>query len=63
MNPMQTLEQAIEAAGGVSALARSLGVAQATVSNWKLRGSIPKGWLKVIQIQYKKHLKPIKEVA
>jgi hypothetical protein len=38
MPHMELLDQAIKAAGGVSALARHLGVKPNTVSNWQVRG-------------------------
>lgn len=48
---MDELKRAIEAAGSVSALARSLGISQSRVSNWLTRGSVPDGWLRVLKIQ------------
>lgn len=56
MKPLETLDAAIEAAGGVSALARELGTTQATVSNWRMRGSVPNGWLMAIRLKYRKQL-------
>lgn len=56
MNEIQTLEKAIELVGGVSALAKKLGTSQSTVSNWRMRGSVPAGWLKAIQLQFKRQL-------
>lgn len=38
---MKALDRAIQAAGGVTALAKHLRVHQSTVSQWKRRGSIP----------------------
>lgn len=38
---MNTLTQAVEAAGGVGKLAASIGVAQNVVSNWRKRGKVP----------------------
>lgn len=38
---MQVLDVATKAAGGVSELARKVGVAQGAVSNWRKRGRIP----------------------
>lgn len=38
---MEALTKAIDAAGGVSALARSIGVTQSAVSNWRARESVP----------------------
>ena len=49
---MQILEVAIKAEGGVSNLARSLGVGQSTVSMWKSRG-VPAGWKRVLELVYK----------
>ena len=34
---MEALTKAIDAAGGVVALAKAIGVTQATVSNWRMR--------------------------
>lgn len=41
---MEILNEAIVAAGGVSALARHLGVKPNTVSNWRTRG-LPPGYI------------------
>lgn len=38
---MDALSKAIEAAGGVTALARLLKVRQSVVSNWLIRGQVP----------------------
>ncbi len=48
---MDELKRAIEQAGGVSALARSLGISQSRVSNWLTRESVPDGWLAVIRMR------------
>jgi hypothetical protein len=40
---MNILDQAIAAAGGVSALARALNTEPNVVSNWRMRGT-PAGW-------------------
>lgn len=48
---MDELKRAIQQAGGVSALARSLGISQSRVSNWITRESIPDGWLQVIRMR------------
>lgn len=64
MTPLETLEKAIQAAGGVSALARVLGTSQAAVSNWRMRGSVPGGWLAAMRLKFRKQLaKPTKEAA
>lgn len=39
--PMDALTQAIDRAGGVSALAAALHLRQSAVSNWKSRGQVP----------------------
>jgi hypothetical protein len=49
---MEELKHAIQAAGGVSALARALNVSQNRVSNWLTRGSVPDGWLEVIRMRF-----------
>ena len=38
------LENAISRAGGATKLARALGVRQNTVSMWRARGRLPRGW-------------------
>jgi DNA-binding transcriptional regulator YdaS (Cro superfamily) len=38
---MDGLTKAIEAAGGVSKLARSLGMRQSAVGNWRARNGVP----------------------
>jgi DNA-binding transcriptional regulator YdaS (Cro superfamily) len=38
---MDALKKAIDAAGGVTALASRLGVRQSVVSNWLIRGQVP----------------------
>jgi len=66
MNDMETLEIAIAESGGFSALARALGTSQAVVSNWKMRGSVPPGWMAAIRLKFKRQLakaRPPKEVA
>lgn len=40
---MNILEQAIQAAGGVSALAKTLDIEPNVISNWRSRGT-PVGW-------------------
>jgi hypothetical protein len=49
---MDELKHAIQAAGGVSALARALSVSQSRVSNWLTRDSVPDGWLEVIRMRF-----------
>jgi hypothetical protein len=51
---MDELNYAIRTAGGVSALARSLGISQSRVSNWLSRGSVPDGWLQVLRMRFPK---------
>ena len=65
MDDMKTLEIAITSAGGVSALARLLGTSQAAVSNWRMRESVPAGWMAAIRMKFKRHIapKPTKEAA
>lgn len=38
---MDALDLAINRAGGVTALAKAIGVGQSVVSNWRARGSVP----------------------
>lgn len=49
---MDELKHAIQTAGGVTALARALGIKQQRISNWQSRESIPDGWLQVIRIRF-----------
>ena len=49
---MKILEQAINSAGGISALAKDLGLKPNVVSMWKLRSSIPLGWASVLRYKY-----------
>lgn len=58
---MNILDFAIESAGGVCKLARSLGVKQNVVSNWRLRGRVPAGWLTVLTMKYGKRMKKGKQ--
>lgn len=39
--PMDALNRAIDAAGGISKLAAAINEAQNTVSNWRARGRVP----------------------
>lgn len=41
ISEMEYLQRAIDICGGVTALAGMLGVDQSTVSQWKLRKSVP----------------------
>ena len=54
---MNILDFAIQKADGVSKLARSLGIRQNVVSNWRARGRVPKGWLAVLTMKYGKLMK------
>lgn len=49
---MDELKHAIKMAGGVTALARALGIKQQRISNWQSRESIPDGWLQVIRMRF-----------
>ncbi len=48
---MEQLQHAIEKAGGVTALAKELGIAQPRVSNWLVRG-VPDGWMAVLSMRW-----------
>lgn len=48
---MNILEKAIQTEGGVSALAKSLGLVAHAVSNWRLRG-LPKPWEMLLEERY-----------
>ncbi|MDD0837882.1 YdaS family helix-turn-helix protein [Curvibacter sp. HBC61] len=57
---MNILDTAIQAEGGVSNLAKALGIRQSAVSNWRSRG-IPRGWQAALEGRYgddKKKRKP-----
>ncbi len=41
---METLEIAIQYAGGVGRLAEKLGIKANVISNWRLRNSVPRAW-------------------
>lgn len=61
---MDELNQAIAAAGGVSALARKLGIKNANIiSMWRVRGSVPYAWTLVIAQFLKRKTKPQREAA
>jgi len=49
MKQIEILKARIAAAGGVSKLAREIGVRQNTLSNWLMRGSVPAGWAKYFE--------------
>jgi len=53
---MDILEIALEAAGGVGRLAYILDLKQNVISNWRLRGSVPKGWETVMRIKFAKQI-------
>ena len=48
---MNILEIAIKTEGGVNALAKTLGIKQNVVSNWRKRG-LPKPWDIVLSLKY-----------
>ena len=48
---MEQLQHAITEAGGVTALAKALGIAQPRVSNWLVRG-VPDGWMAVLAMRW-----------
>ena len=48
---MEQLQHAITEAGGVTALAKELGIAQPRVSNWLVRG-VPDGWMAVLAMRW-----------
>ena len=48
---MEQLQYAITEAGGVTALAKALGIAQPRVSNWLVRG-VPDGWMAVLAMRW-----------
>lgn len=43
------LTLAVDAAGGVGKLAENLGLRQNVVSNWRMRGSVPREYLAAIE--------------
>ncbi len=53
---MQILELAIAKEGGVGHLAKTLGLKQTAVSNWKARG-VPRPWIMVLESRYGKSSK------
>jgi hypothetical protein len=48
---MEQLQHAIQEAGGVTALAKELGITQPRVSNWIARG-VPDGWMAVLSLRW-----------
>lgn len=50
MDRKQALEQAIESAGGVSALARKLGVKRERVQKWRTAGEVPLRWVVPVSV-------------
>lgn len=46
---MNTLDDAIKAAKGVTPLAKALGIRPNTISNWQKRGA-PKSWLQLLDV-------------
>ena len=53
---MEILEIAVEAAGGVGRLAYILDLKQNVISNWRKRGTVPKGWETVMRIKFAKQI-------
>jgi len=53
---MDILEIAIKAAGGTGRLADTLDVKQNVISNWRKRGTVPKGWETVMRIKFAKQI-------
>jgi hypothetical protein len=60
---MNILEIALSSAGGVGRLAYILDLKQNVVSNWKLRGSVPKGWETVIRLKFAKQIAQAEKTA
>lgn len=50
LGPMDALDKAVKAAGGVTSLADSLGVGQSAVSNWRKRRRVPPGHVIRIEV-------------
>lgn len=53
MPGMYELEYSINKAGSVGALAALIGVRQNVVSNWRMRNSVPEGWLAYLRLRFK----------
>ena len=60
---MNILEIALLSAGGVGRLAYILDLKQNVISNWKLRGSVPKGWETVIRLKFAKQIEQAEKKA
>jgi hypothetical protein len=60
---MNILEIALESAGGVGRLAYILDLKQNVISNWRLRGSVPKGWETVLRIKFAKQIAAAEKVG
>ena len=60
---MEILEIALESAGGVGRLAYILDLKQNVISNWRLRGSVPKGWETVMRIKFAKQIAAAEKVG
>jgi hypothetical protein len=60
---MNILEIALESAGGVGRLAYMLDLKQNVISNWRLRGSVPKGWETVLRIKFAKQIAAAEKVG
>ena len=60
---MNILEIALESAGGVGRLAYILDLKQNVISNWKMRGSVPKGWETVLRIKFAKQIAASEKVG
>lgn len=52
MRHMNILDQSIQAAGGISNLARALNIEPNVISNWKVRG-IPDSWALALEVMRK----------
>ena len=55
---METLDHAINAAGGITRLAEKLGIRPNVISNWRMRNSVPRAWEMVLQSRFPRHKKP-----
>lgn len=60
---MNILEIALASAGGVGRLAYILDLKQNVISNWRLRGSVPKGWETVLRIKFAKQIAASEKVG
>ena len=59
---MNSLENAIMAAGSVTKLAEKLDVKPNRIHNWRTRG-VPDGWLSLIRVKYKKQIAAAKKLG